>query len=162
MHTSSGLSRLYHGHLRIIKNIMVFNSYFGVIVPIQGLHPSKHAFEGRVHHNAAQRLSQFEGSFKCSLQLRPSFPSFWRMHRNYPSRPRMSQDPLRAAFQCREKWRHQAAMNLHLNVISIGFIFNDFYLLLLILLLITYILLLLLFLLYFQTVKLQTLVKRLD
>ena len=29
------------------------------------------------HHNAMQRLSQFEGSSKCSPQMRHSFSSFW-------------------------------------------------------------------------------------
>ncbi|XP_073335830.1 uncharacterized protein [Pagrus major] len=69
----------------------------------RGLHPSKGAFEGQLRHNAARRLSKFEGSSKCSPQMQPSFPSFWRTHRYYPSRPPISQDPLRAAAQSREK-----------------------------------------------------------
>ena len=64
-------------------------------VSLQGLHPSEDAFEGRLRHNAAQRLSQFEGSSKCTPQMRPSFISFWRMHCYYPSRPPISQDSLR-------------------------------------------------------------------
>ena len=63
-------------------------------VPIQGLHPLEAAFEGQLHHSAAWWLSQFEGSSKCSPQMRPSFPSFWRVHRYYPSWTHISQDSL--------------------------------------------------------------------
>ena len=45
------------------------------------------AFEGQLRHYAAQRLSQSEGSFKCSPQMRPSFPCFWGMHSYCPLRP---------------------------------------------------------------------------
>ena len=41
-------------------------------VSIQSLHPSEAAFEGQLRHYAAWRLSQFEGSIKCS----PLFPLF--------------------------------------------------------------------------------------
>ena len=40
--------------------------------------------------NAVRRLCQFAGSSNCSPQMRPSFPSFWRMHRYYPLRPPIS------------------------------------------------------------------------
>ena len=54
------------------------------------------AFEGQLRHNAARRLSQLEGSSKCSPQMWPSFPSSWRMHRHYPLWPYISQDSLHA------------------------------------------------------------------
>ena len=43
-------------------------------------HPLEAEDEGQLSHNTMQRLSQFEGSSKCSLQTQPSFTSFWRMH----------------------------------------------------------------------------------
>ena len=59
-------------------------------VSIQGLYTLEDTFEGKLCHNAA--LSQFEGSSTCSPQMRPSFPSFWRMHRYCPSWPHIAQD----------------------------------------------------------------------
>ena len=53
------------------------------------------SFGGRIwkpitsHHNATRRLSQFEGSSKCSF-----FSCFWRMHCCCPSWPHISQDSL--------------------------------------------------------------------
>ena len=44
-------------------------------VSIQGLHPSEATFEGQFHHYATRRLSQFKGSSKCALQMRPLFPT---------------------------------------------------------------------------------------
>ena len=76
------------------RNIVTLqNEGHNCCVPIRGLHLSKDTFEGQLHHNAAWRLSQFEGSFKCSPQMWPSFPSFWRIHRCYLSQPHVSQDP---------------------------------------------------------------------
>ena len=39
----------------------------GSDIPIQGLQPSEAAFKGQFCHNATRRLSQFEGSSKCSF-----------------------------------------------------------------------------------------------
>ena len=75
-------------------------------VSIQGLHPAEATFEGQLRHNAAQRLSQFKGSSKCSPQMQPSSPSFWRMHHYYPSWPHISQD----SFACPKKKRESAKM----------------------------------------------------
>ena len=40
---------------------------FDGCVSIQGLQPPKDAFENRLRHSGASRLSNFEDSFKCSL-----------------------------------------------------------------------------------------------
>ena len=42
-------------------------SLYNCCVSIQGLRSSEAAFEGQLRHSAAQRLSQFKGSSKCSL-----------------------------------------------------------------------------------------------
>ena len=54
-------------------------------VSIQGTHPSKAAFEGRLRHSDASRLSHFKCSFKFRRQMQPSFPGFegstgWILH----------------------------------------------------------------------------------
>ena len=67
------------------------------------------AIQSQQSHNATQRPSQFEGSSKCSPQMRPSFTSFWRMHCYcYPSRPLISQYSLRALKRRKKqrKWQH--------------------------------------------------------
>ena len=43
---------------------------------IQGMHPSKDAFEDRLRHSGASRLSHFKGSFKCGREMQRSIPGF--------------------------------------------------------------------------------------
>ena len=75
-------------------------------VSIQGLHPSEDTFEGQLRYNTAQMLTQSKGYSKCSPQMQPSLPSFWRMHRYYPW-PHISQDSLRPKRRKKEgKWRY--------------------------------------------------------
>ena len=62
---------------------------------IWGLHPLEATFEGQLCHSAARRQSKSEGSSKCSPQMPPPCPYFWRMHIYYPSWTHISQDPKR-------------------------------------------------------------------
>ena len=68
-------------------------------------------FGGQLRHNAARRLSQSEGSSKCSPQMRPSFLSFLRMHNYDPSQPHISQYSLGTWKRGKKerKWRHRVA-----------------------------------------------------
>ena len=73
-------------------------------VSIHGLHPLEANY-------ATRRLSQSEGSSKCSPQMRPSFLSFLRMHSYNPSQPHISQYSL-GTWKRRKKerkWRHRVA-----------------------------------------------------
>ena len=71
------------------------------------------AFEGQLCHNAARRLSQSEGSYKCSPQMRPSFSCFWRMHGYYPSWPHISQHSSLKRKKEREKKATSRGVDRH-------------------------------------------------
>ena len=59
----------------------------------------------KANYVKTQRLSQFEGSSRCSPQMWPFFPCFWRMDCYYPSWPHISQDSLRARKSKKERKR---------------------------------------------------------
>ena len=64
-------------------------------VSIEGLHPSKAAFEGQLRHNAVQRLSKFKGSSKYSLLFHVPFvvshiPRLFARPKNKKKREKMA------------------------------------------------------------------------
>lgn len=78
-------------------------------VLIQGLHPSKAAFEGRLHHGFTTRLSHFEGSFKSGLGTQLCFPGPQKLQQVDPSK-------IHCAPVMKRIW--QQTMTMSLNYIT--------------------------------------------